>query len=51
MTASQVSKQFLGFPAKAGTHFSASEPVEIWVPAFAGKPSLVVVERQLGTQK
>jgi len=25
-----------GVPAKAGTHLSAPEPAEGWVPAFAG---------------
>src|ERR1700730_3150849 len=27
-----------GVPAKAGTHRSASEPVDRWIPAFAGTP-------------
>src|SRR5439155_5355273 len=29
-----------GFPAKAGTHRSAPEPAEEWVPAFAGTPDI-----------
>jgi hypothetical protein len=28
---------FLRFPAKAGTHFSATETVEKWTLAFAGE--------------
>src|SRR5439155_14344986 len=30
----------LGVPAKAGTHWSAFETVERWIPAFAGTPIL-----------
>jgi len=29
---------FSGVPAKGGTHSSASETVEKWIPAFAGMP-------------
>jgi len=34
----------IAVPAKAGTHRSADEAVDTWVPAFAGKGTFMVME-------